>query len=194
MTILPTHPNWRNRLPELSLRLAAAFAFILFALTGTTHAQVVSEAYSGGWQISAGGTGSGAYVQYGQRKMLGATAFFDLDTDRRIGIEGEGHFVEWRQTANLHYETYSIGARYHMDFHKFQPYAKGLIGFGDFNFPYNLATGRYLVVTAGGGADWHLTRRIDFRVADGEWQYWPQFTFGAMNGVSISTGVRVRIR
>ena len=82
--------------------------------------------------------------------MLGITAFADMDTKRRIGIEAEGRWLEFHQTANVHAETYSIGGRYHLDLGRFEPYAKGLIGFGDFNFPYNYAHGRYLVVTAGG--------------------------------------------
>lgn len=133
-------------------------------------------------------------MQYGQRDMLGITGFVDADTRRRLGIELEGRWLEFHQTANVHLETYSAGLRYHFDFgRRFQPYAKGLIGFGNFNFPYNLATGRYLVITAGGGLDYHLTHRIYWRAADFEYQDWPQFTFGNMTTASISSGFRVRV-
>ncbi len=133
-------------------------------------------------------------MQYGQRRMLGITGFVDADTRRRIGVEFEGRWLEYHQTANVHLETYSAGLRYHFDAgRRFEPYLKGPIGFGDFNFPYNLATGRYLVVTAGAGLDFHLTPRIYWRAADFEYQDWPQFTYGNMATPAVSSGLRVRI-
>ncbi|MGB7267775.1 MAG: hypothetical protein WBC92_19815 [Terracidiphilus sp.] len=171
----------------------ALMAALFFAGPGKASAQVVPPGDQGGVRLTAGGTASGYYLQYGQRKMLGASAVVDVDTKRRIGIEVEGRWLEFRQTANVHAETYSAGGRYHFDLGRFQPYAKGLIGFGDFNFPYNYAHGRYLVVTAGGGLDFHLAHRIYWRSADVEFQDWPQFTFGNMTSVGVSTGFRVRI-
>ena len=177
--------------------LSAAVAGGLLAtgpgLATRASAQVAPAADAGGYKISAGGTGSGYYVQYGERKLLGYSAFVDADTHRGIGVEGEARWLEYHQTADVHVETYSVGARYHINFRRFQPYAKGLIGFVDFNFPYNYATGRYLVVTAGGGLDYRLSRRIHVRVADLEYQMWPQFTFGSMSTVGVSTGLRVGI-
>ncbi len=137
--------------------------------------------------------GSGYYLQYGQRNMLGFAGVVDADTKRRIGIEAEGRWLEYHRTANVHAETYSAGGRYHFDLGRFQPYAKGLVGFGDLNFPYNYANGRYLVLTAGGGLDFQLSRRIYVRAADFEFQDWPQFTFGNMTSAGVSAGFRVRI-
>jgi hypothetical protein len=68
-----------------------------------------------------------------------------------------------------------------------------LIGYGHFNFPYNLGQGNYLMVTAGGGLDYHVRHRIYIRAADIEYQYWPQFTYGAMSSLSVSAGFRVRV-
>ena len=45
-------------------------------------------------------------------------------------------------------------------------------------FPVQPGPGRYLVVTAGGGLDYHLKHRIYIRAADVEYQIWPQFTYG----------------
>lgn len=164
-----------------------------FGAAVTAHSQVLPSGDSGGALLSAGGTASGFYLQYGERKMLGVSGFVDLDTRRRIGIEAEGRWLEFNQTANVHAETYSIGPRYHFDIGRLQPYAKGMIGFGNFNFPYNLGQGRYLTVTGGGGLDYHLKRRIYLRAADVEYQYWPQFTYGGMSSFGVSAGIRVRI-
>jgi hypothetical protein len=151
------------------------------------------QADAGGFRLSAGGTASGYYLQYGQRTLVGATAFVDAETKRNLGIEAEGRWLEFHKTEDVHAETYSAGLRYHMNFQRFQPYVKGLVGFGDFNFPFSFAHGRYLVVTAGGGLDYRWTHRIHVRVADVEYQDWPQFTFGSMSSVGVSTGLRVGI-
>ena len=158
------------------------------------QAQVEAPGDQGGLVLSAGAMGSAYSIQYGQRKMAGISAFVDADTKRRFGIEAEGRWLEYFQTANVHVETYSIGGRYHFHAGRFEPYAKGLIGFGDFNFPYNYASGRYLVVTAGGGLDFDWTPRITVRAADIEYQDWPQFTFGNLSSFGVNAGIRVRFR
>jgi hypothetical protein len=187
---------WRNGKSGLRVRLAALF--LLATLIGcigprSSRAQVVAPGDQGGARLSVGALGSAYTLQYGQRKMAGIAGFVDLDTKRRFGIEAESRWLEYHQTANVHAETYSIGGRYHFDVGRFQPYAKGLVGFGDFNFPYNYANGRYLVVTAGGGLDYHWTHRIYVRAVDFEYQDWPQFTFGNMNSFGVNAGLRVRI-
>lgn len=184
---------------RISLRpgggVVAAVGLIAYLLcaAGTSHSQTVPAGDAGGLRITAGATGSGYYLQYGGRKMLGLTGFVDVDSRSPFGLELEGRWLEWRQTANVHAETYALGPRYHRNIGKFQPYAKGLVGFGNFAFPYGLAHGHYMMVTAGGGLDYHIRRRIYLRVADIEYQYWPQFTYGAMSSFGVSAGIRVRV-
>lgn len=172
--------------------LGAAVLVVCFCLPAA-RAQVVPTGNEGGLSISAGALGSGYALQYGNRKMLAVTAVVDADTRRRLGIEGEARWIDFHQTANVHAQTYSAGVRYHFNVSRFQPYVKGLIGFGDFNFPYNLATGHYFIVTAGGGLDYRLSPRIGIRAADVEYQDWPQFTYGNMTTVGVSAGIRVRV-
>lgn len=179
--------------PWLGRVFGAALVAACLGMPAIARSQVLPQASAGGFKLSAGATGSGFYLQYGERKIAGASAFVDADVNRGLGIEAEGRWLEFHQTEDVHVETYSAGLRYHMNFGRFQPYAKGLIGFGDFNFPLNFAHGRYLVATAGGGLDYHLTHRIHIRVADVEYQDWPQFTYGAMTSVGVSAGVRVGI-
>jgi hypothetical protein len=183
--------------PAARFRLLGALAAAVFAAgvgaPNQARAQVVPQAMAGGFRLSAGATATGSYVQYGERKLLGYSAFVDAETHRRLGIEAEGHWLEFHQVEDVHVETYSVGLRYHMNFGRFQPYAKGLIGFGDFNFPFSYAHGRYLVATAGGGLEYHWTNRLRIRVADVEYQDWPQFTYGAMTSVGVSAGLKVGI-
>jgi hypothetical protein len=41
--------------------------------------------------------------------------------------------------------------------------------------------------------DYRVNHRIHIRVADVEYQDWPQFTYGAMTSVGVSAGLRVGI-
>jgi hypothetical protein len=182
--------SWRR--PGCAACAAVILAACL-AMAGTASAQVVPAGDAGGLKLSAGATASGFYLQYGERKMFGIAGFVDADTKRQFGLEAEGRWLEFHKTADVHAETYSIGPRYHMNFGRFQPYAKGLIGFGKFNFPYDYAKGNYMVVTGGAGVDYHLKNRIYIRAADFEYQNWPQFTYGAMSSFGVSAGIRVRI-
>jgi hypothetical protein len=49
------------------------------------------------------------------------------------------------------------------------------------------------VLAPGGGVDYRWKRRISFRLADVEYQIWPQFNFGSMTSVGVSAGVRYHI-
>jgi hypothetical protein len=178
---------------RVAYMLALLAGAACFAMARPATAQVVPSADVGNFGVSAGGTASGYFLQYGERKMLGASAFVDLDTIRHFGFEGEARWLVFHQTENVNSATYLAGPRVHMNFGRFQPYAKGLVGLGEFNFPYNLAHGSYLVVAPGGGVDYHVSKKVFLRVADFEYDYWPQFTFGAMRSYGISTGIRVRI-
>jgi hypothetical protein len=184
---------------RLGLRLSGRVAFtvvllaICLAEPRSAVGQVVPSADAGGSRLTVGATAIGYALQYGERKMLGVAAIADIDTKRRIGFEGEAQWLIFHQTANVHTETYLIGPRYQMTFGRFQPYAKGLVGFGRFNYPYNLGQDNDLVIAPGGGLDYRLTNRLRLRLADFEYQFWPQFHYGALSSYGVSSGIRVRI-
>lgn len=176
-----------------AMAVMAAFGALLFGMVQQVSAQAAEAADAGHAFLSVGGGASGYEVQYGSRKLLGMTAWVDADTIRHFGIEGEGRWLEYHQQANVHVETYLVGARYHFNVGRTQPYVKALGGLGYFNFPYNYASGRYFVVAPGGGIDYRLSKRWSAR-ADFEYQYWPQFTFGAMSSAGGTIGLCFHIR
>ena len=186
---------WVGKLRPLLGRMAVStvLATACLAIVRPAAAQVTPSGDKGGFTLMAGGTASGYEIGYGQQKLLGVSAIVDTDTTRRFGIEGEARWLMYHQTDGLHVTTWSVGPRYHFTRGKFQYYGKGLIGVGDFTFPYNYAHGSYLVISPGGGVDWRYTRKISFRLADFEYQYWPQFTFCAMNSYGLSAGIRYHI-
>lgn len=182
----------RSELFRSILVVSAVFILSLFCIP-SAWGQSAESADITKPSVWAGGGISGYRVQYGARKMWGATAFVDADSAHHIGVEGEGRWLEFHQTANVHLETYMIGPRYHLTIGKFHPFAKGVAGFGNFNFSYNYAYGTYFVYAIGGGLDYDLNRRWSVRVAELQYEDWPQFTYGVMSNVGISSGIRWRI-
>ena len=186
----------RKNLGMRLVRHAVLMTLLLAALLGTARtasAQVVFAGDKGGININVGATGSGYEVQYGEQKLLGVAGLVDVDTKRHFGIEAEGRFLMFHNPDQLQARTYVGGARYHFDMGRFQVYGKGLVGVGQFTFPYNYAHGNYLVIAPGAGVDYRLTRRISARLADFEYQVWPQFTYGSMSSYGVSVGVRYRV-
>jgi hypothetical protein len=171
----------------------AALLAICFGLARSASAQVVYSGDKGGFSITAGATASGYEVQYGQQKLAGIAGVVDVDSRRRIGVEAEGRWVLFNSPDQTQVKTWMGGPRYYFARGKFQVYGKGLVGIGQFTFPYTYAQGNYLVIAPGGGVDYRWRRKISFRLADFEYQMWPQFTYGSMNSYGISVGVKYHI-
>jgi opacity protein-like surface antigen len=186
---LPIERGSRARLLLRRFTLCLLAAAIPMLAGGNAFGQTRESATAGHTFWWVGGGVSGYYLQYGQRKNLGFTGYVDADTTRRLGLEAEGRWLNFHQTNDIRAETYLAGPRYHFNMGRFQPYAKGLAGLGKFNFTYNYATGTYFVIAPGAGLDYFVSPRLSVRV-DGEYQYWPQFTFGPMSSGGVSVGVR----
>lgn len=177
------------------------FALLLAGLPaglGSAQAQS-SEAATGDWSsLAVGGSVNATRLQYGQRWLIGGTVFADADFTWRYGIEGETNWEVLRQVENTHATTYLFGPRYQLAGFgpnaQWRPYVKFLAGDGYFDFPYNYAWGNYFVMAPGAGLDYRVNSRIRLRLFDVEDQYWPRFTYGSMTNLSVSAGVRYRIR
>ena len=180
-------------------RVGLALVTVLLLAWGCSARAQSPESAVGDWSsLSVGGSFNASRIQYGQRWLLGGTGFVDANFTWRYGIEGETNWEVLRQFEQTHATTYLLGPRFQLagmgDNAQWRPYVKFLVGDGYFNFPYHYATGNYFVMAPGGGIDYRLNSRIRLRVADVEYQYWPGFTYGSMTDLSVSTGVRYRIR
>ena len=175
-------------------RILLALALFVTAIAGghCAMAQSAESANAGRPFVSIGVAASGYTLGYGDRRIIGLSAWIDADTIRRLGFETEMRRLEYRQTANVHAETYLTGVRYHLNLAHTQPYVKVLGGYGHFNFPYNFAKGSYFVIAGGGGVDYRLNPRWTVR-GDFEYQSWPQFTYGPMNSIGANIGIRYRV-
>lgn len=187
--------NPASRLGRCACFPGAIFSFCL-SIAICAHAQVVPAGDEGGVMLSVGAAASGYTLNYGEQRFLGVSAFFDADTRRHLGAEAEVRSLEFHNTNDITATTYLAGARYFRDIGRFQIYAKGMVGFGHANLAFGLGQANSLVVAPGGGVDFILTRRIHLRLADIEYQRWPQAVYEstpAFASVGISSGIRIRV-
>lgn len=166
---------------------------------GASQAKAQSpEAATGDWaSLAVGGGFSGTHLEYGDHWIEGASAFAGANFTWRYGIQGETNWGFLNQREQTRATTYLIGPRYQLAaFHqyRYRPYAKFLVGDGFFQFPHNYAHGNYFVMAPGVGLDYWLSPRVRLRLFDAEYQYWPGFTFGSQTNLSVSVGIRYRIR
>lgn len=139
--------------------------------------------------VTVGVTASGFQSSYGHQYLGGVGGYVDANVTWRLGIEGEARFLRFHEQADTYETTYLIGPRVSFGKHRWNPYAKVLVGMGKFNFPYDYGYGSYFVVAPGAGVDLRLNRRVRLRLVDFEYQEWPQFTFGAIQPYGVSAGI-----
>jgi hypothetical protein len=197
------HPDWTYVMP-MRRSFAALFFILLGAGTLSAHAQVVPAAIGRGLSITAGGMASafqpdyegGAAAETSSNRLYGIGAYVDVRFTRWIQIEAEGRWLRFNQLDNIHQDNYLIGPRLpipHAHFWRATPYAKVLVGYGNMNFEFNEAHGRFTDIAYGGGVDIKLNRRISIRAIDFEYQQWPKWLNSSLYPYGASVGVGYKI-
>lgn len=157
-------------------------------------AQAVPTATGPGGRLSLGVAASGFQADFGKRHIGGAAVYVDANLTMHLGIEAEARRLQYHEEAGIRQTTYLAGPRLTLRPHAFSPYAKLLVGIGQFHFPYGYADGRYFVVAPGAGIDYRLRGGgIKLRLIDFEYQDWPQFTFGQLHPYGLSAGISLRL-
>jgi hypothetical protein len=191
--------------------IAAGFLSLVGVGGMSAGAQVVPSAYARGLSITAGGELSGFqpdYTGFGvpeqapfSQYLYGIGTFVDVKITPWVQIEAEGRWLRFNQVDGIHEDNYLIGPRlpiYKAHFWKATPYAKVLIGYGKLNFEDGNGYGRYTDIAYGGGLDIKMTRRINLRLPDFEYQQWPKWTEGTgkdstLFPYGLSVGVSYRV-
>jgi hypothetical protein len=192
----------RQSIPVLILVLFAAG-------TLSARAQVTPSAYDRGISITAGGEASAFQPDYAgfgvpqtsPNRLYGIGTFVDVKFKPWIQIEAEGRWLRFNQLDGIYEDNYLIGPRlpiYRLHFWRGTPYGKVLAGYGRLNFEDNNGWGRYTALAYGGGLDIKMTRRINLRLPDFEYQQWPKWSEGSPNtetllpyGISVGVSYRV---
>ena len=167
---------------------------VLLAGVNRLNAQAEYAANGPGSYLSLGVTASGFESDYGQRKIGGVSVFLDANVYRRIGVEVEARQLRFHTDEDVRESTYLAGPKISTHGRTWRPYAKLLLGRGEFNFPFNYATGGYFVIAPGAGLDWRVAHsRLMVRLVDFEYQDWPQFSFGSIHPYGASAGFSIRL-
>ncbi len=129
-----------------------------------------------------------AHPGYVQQTFQGFAAYADLDLTLHLGAEAEFHQANSTNGDRSYQRTYELGARYFRTYGSFVPYAKALIGRGDYIYPTGQTGVAYNFFAAGAGADLKLSGHIHVR-GDYEFQRWSTFQNGSVNPQLVSIGV-----
>ena len=167
-------------------------ASLLFLVScASIHAQALPTATRRPVQIGLGF--SVAAPDYGERYIQGFSLFGDIGLARRLGVEGDIHYVSLRTPTDVGENTYLIGPRYnllHQD--RFNAYIKGMGGVG--RFVYQLGyfqqphTNTFAAFSFGAGMEYRASRHINVRAIDIEAQKWPNYSPHTLSPFVITFG------
>jgi hypothetical protein len=162
------------------LKIGSLGCVLAFTSIGRTQALPTATA-RGRLQIGAGYTY--ANPDYGQKNIAGASGFADFDFSQYVGVEATVHYVAFVTPLDLAENTYLIGPRFTLPYHRFTLYTKLLAGYGDLvvqEIQDNVGhpSGFYFAYAGGGGLDIQATNRITIRAIDVEAQKWPNYGNG----------------
>ena len=118
----------------------------------------------------------------------GITAYADLDLRPHLGVEAEFHSIFDSGGSKMAERTYELGARYLRAYGPLVPYAKGMFGVGQFQYPQGTTTLDYWMFAGGVGADFELTQRIHLR-GEYEYQQWTGFPTGGLHPQIVTIAV-----
>jgi hypothetical protein len=183
-------------------RFALLVCCVLCAGALTAHAQVEPTATRPQFGLSAGAIGSVFQPDYAgtgvpassPNALWGVGGYVDFRFRRWLQFEAEGRWLRFNQYEDIWQDNYLIGPRIPIKkYGKFTPYGKALFGYGTMNFEFNFAHGRFANIAVGGGVDYDLTKRVSLRLADFEYQFWPNFVNGTLKPYGGSFGIAYRI-
>ncbi len=174
-------------------------ALVLSALPcGAAAAQALPtasrEPIEVGAAFSFGSPGYQQTVTYVQ----GVTVYANAGLRGRLAAQIDVHLDSLITPIDIGEDTYQIGPRFnllHED--RVNVYAKALGGLGRFSYQAGTypfpRTDTYGVFSFGAGIEYRLSRSIDIRAIDLEFQSWPGFPGGSLHPVVASMGLAWRL-
>jgi hypothetical protein len=150
----------------------------LFGFSNFAHAQASPTASrAGDLQVGAGFTWVAPDYAGGHDK--GPSFYATYDFMRHVGVEGVIHYASIIDPNDVGEDTYLIGPRFVVNKKRFAPYAKVLFGVGQLNLQFDTqphSKSTHFAYAVGGGLDYKLTRKVNIRAIDFEYQHWSYLT------------------
>jgi len=109
---------------------------------------------------------------------------------QHIGVEGDIHYASIITPDDVGEDSYLIGPRFVFNKKRFAPYAKVLFGVGTLNLQFDTqphSKTSQFAYAVGAGLDYKLTRSINIRAFDFEYQHWSYLT--GLTPIAMTVGV-----
>jgi Outer membrane protein beta-barrel domain len=170
----------------------------LLLLSPAMHAQAIYAAKQN-FRIQAGAAFLHLNNDYSPKPGEGLTAWVDVDLKRfhgvLVGAEVEANFGGIITPDDFGENTYLVGPRFSYQIHKLNLYGKVLVGRGTLTNQIRDISSTYNVLPAfGGGVEYRITRKINLRPVNFEYQQWPSFSPNGLTPLAISFGASYIIR
>lgn len=180
------------------MRSACSVLILLLAASAVAKAQALPTASR--QPIEAGvafSFGSPAF-QDTPTYVEGFTVFGNLGLTGRLGAQVDLHLDSYLTPIDIGENTFLIGPRFSvLREDRANVYVKGMGGLGRFAYQANTYlnphSDTYGVFAFGGGVEYRLSRSIDLRAIDLEFQTWPGFPSGSIHPVVASIGFAWRL-
>jgi hypothetical protein len=143
-----------------------------------------------------GGLGLGN-PDFAYQSIAGYTLYGTLDFRHRLGLDAEIHDLNLHTPSGIGEDSFLAGGRYTLIFGRFRPYLRVDGGIGRF---YARPPGStppvttHLIYAFGTGTDFRLTRKLNLRVADVEFQRWPGYPPNGLTPTVGTVGVAYQFR
>ena len=180
------------------MRSKLVLAALITLSTLPAFAQVAPAAKISGFPLGVGGGLSDYDLDFGYgSRMIGLSAWADYKLFHGLGVEAEGTFIfadKPDRITRMKQDSFKGGGIYKTRaFYGVRPYVKGLVGWGNIQFPSRnplYTEDTYTEYAVGGGAEYRIWKDL-FARADYEYEMWEKFhgpnaltpngyTFGAM--------------
>jgi hypothetical protein len=170
------------------------FCFVsLMLFVPSLHAQAAYTADKNS-RIQAGAGFLYLKPDYVNQSIQGISFWGDYDFWKFLGAEATVHLGSIITPDDINENSYLVGPRFVYRRHKITGYAKFLFGRATItNTQYNLSSS-YNLYAFGGGAEYKVSRRINIRAIDFEYQQWPNFEPHTLSPVAITVGASYIIR
>jgi len=194
------------------MRLSTLVLSCTLALAGVAavRAQVVPAATARQISVTAGGTvsvfqpdftgiwspPSPPVAESSPFALIGVGTYVDVRLSRWVQLEAEGRWQRFNQYYNVYQDNYLAGPRLPVyRFWRSTVYGKALGGISKMKSNRDGREARFTNATLafGGGMDIKLTRRLSWRAADVEYQYWPQWGNSHLSPYGASMGIGYKI-
>ena len=177
---------------KLSCLLLSA-ASLLF-LVPSSQAQADYTA-SKGSRIQAGAGYLFLKPDYVETNIQGVSIWGDYDFWKFVGAEVSVNLGSIITPSDISENSYQVGPRFLYHRRRFTGYGKILFGRAtlDKSNYVNQSIG-YNIYSFGGGLEYKLTRRINIRAIDFDYQQWPNFEPHTLSPIAITAGASYIIR